>query len=288
MELTVEEDKNSKRKGIIGAIVVHLVLALLFLWLGLPVPDPPLKEPMVEIEFGDMGAPSQGGGKNTPQETEEDSAEPEETPQEDIPEPVEEPVETPAPEETVPEEVEVQEEESVDIPPPPKEKKKEEVKKAEKKQEKVEVKKEEVKKEEKKEPERVVDKTKLFSSKNTKGTSSSGGPGTLGGKGKGEGKGEGEGKGDMGNGNWSLAGRSLLNGPKIGEDPQEEGTVVIKIWVDRNGQVIRTQQDLLGSNTNNQKLIALAKKAAMEVKFNANPEAAAEQRGSMTFKFILK
>ena len=80
----------------------------------------------------------------------------------------------------------------------------------------------------------------------------------------------------------------MLSGPKVGEKPKEEGKVVLNIWVDKNGHVLRTTQNLKESNTTSQYLFNLAKNAAAKAKFNPSPDAPPQQKGKMTFVFILR
>ena len=92
-----------------------------------------------------------------------------------------------------------------------------------------------------------------------------------------------------GNGSsFELGGRSLIAGPSIGERPKEEGKVVLNIWVNREGNILRVSHNLKESTTTSQYLFNLAKKSAQKAKFNPSPNSAPEQRGKMTFIFILQ
>ncbi len=94
--------------------------------------------------------------------------------------------------------------------------------------------------------------------------------------------------GGDGNGiSFNLAGRTMVNKPKIQDNSQEEGRVVVDIFVDKYGKVIRVNAGARGSNTTNSTLLKKAKEAALATKFNANPNAREEQKGQMTFIFIL-
>ncbi len=86
----------------------------------------------------------------------------------------------------------------------------------------------------------------------------------------------------------SLAGRTIQRKPHITERPDKSGKVVLTIWVDRDGNVLRAAQNLDKSTTLDQTLVMLAKKAAMECKFYANAKSAAEQVGEMSFTFVLQ
>jgi hypothetical protein len=63
---------------------------------------------------------------------------------------------------------------------------------------------------------------------------------------------------------------------------------VLTIFVDRNGNVLRTQRDYAKSNTSSNYLFGLAEKAAKTARFTVKTDAAAEQRGQMVFRFELK
>ena len=88
-----------------------------------------------------------------------------------------------------------------------------------------------------------------------------------------------------GNGNYSLAGRSSVALPRPEYSSNEQGTVVIQIWVDRQGKVTRVEYQPKGSNTSNGYLVEQAKSAARKARFNADPAAPEEQKGTITYIF---
>ena len=88
-----------------------------------------------------------------------------------------------------------------------------------------------------------------------------------------------------GNGNYSLVGRSAVTLPKPVYNSNQQGTVVIQIWVDQNGKVTRAEYQPKGSNTSDGKLVANAKAAALKARFNADPNAVEEQKGTITYIF---
>ncbi len=97
----------------------------------------------------------------------------------------------------------------------------------------------------------------------------------------------GSGLGNKGNG-YQLAGRSLVGSlPKPAYSIQEEGIVVVKIKVDRNGYVVGAEYSLKGSTTQNSQLINAAIKAAKQAKFNKDPKAPAFVYGTITYHFEL-
>jgi TonB family protein len=150
----------------------------------------------------------------------------------------------------------------------------------------------EVKKEEvKKEPE--INKKALFPGKAKKKSTAEGegSQGIAGGEGN-QGKSGGNpdskrydgepGKGGMG---YSLSGRSAAALPKPNYDSNKEGKVVVKIWVDRNGKVVRAEPGVKGSTTTDASLMKRAKDAAMQSSFTPNADAPEQQVGTITYYF---
>lgn len=85
----------------------------------------------------------------------------------------------------------------------------------------------------------------------------------------------------------SLAGRSAQSLPKPRYDEQEDGTVVVKITVDRSGNVINATTDgVRGSTTTNKTLHSEAISAARRAKFNLKADAPPEQIGYITYTFL--
>jgi len=94
--------------------------------------------------------------------------------------------------------------------------------------------------------------------------------------------------GGIGNGvSFSLDGRSAQSLPKPYYPGNEEGVVVVQVTVDKNGNVKKADAGFKGSNTANPELIAAAKKAALQAKFNVNENAPAFQIGTITYRFVL-
>ncbi len=94
--------------------------------------------------------------------------------------------------------------------------------------------------------------------------------------------------GDGGNGiSWSLKGRKSKSLPKPNYDSNEQGTVVVKIWVNKSGKVINAQVQMKGTTTADSRLHALAIKAAKQAVFDSNPDAPEVQTGTITYDFIL-
>jgi len=88
-----------------------------------------------------------------------------------------------------------------------------------------------------------------------------------------------------GNGNYSLAGRSSVALPKPEYSSNKQGTVVVSIWVDRQGKVVRAEYQPKGSNSQDGYLVNQAIAAARKARFNADPNAPEEQKGTITYIF---
>ncbi len=84
-----------------------------------------------------------------------------------------------------------------------------------------------------------------------------------------------------------LEGRSVMGSlPIPSYNVQESGTVVVKITVDRDGNV--TSAVPLKSTTPNSKLLTAAVEAAKKAKFNTSDNAPEIQEGTITYKYRLK
>lgn len=97
--------------------------------------------------------------------------------------------------------------------------------------------------------------------------------------------------GNSGNGNgegisYKLSGRSYKNLPKPNYNSMEQGKVVVKISVDRQGNVLKAESGVKGTTTSSQTLWKLAKDAALKAKFDANANAPEEQIGTISYNFI--
>lgn len=92
--------------------------------------------------------------------------------------------------------------------------------------------------------------------------------------------------GNVGNGGrYSLAGRTAVSLPEPPYKSNEQGTVVIAIWVDQQGRVVRAEYQPKGSSTSNGYLVNQAKSAALKARFNADTKAVEEQKGTITYIF---
>jgi TonB family protein len=114
-----------------------------------------------------------------------------------------------------------------------------------------------------------------------KGTGNGSGGGTGGGSGTGTGPGTGSGI------SFDLNGRNpqYLQQPEYNN--QNEGTVVVKITVDKEGKVISAVPGVKGSTTLDDYLLEVAKKAALQSKFSRQPNATV-QTGTISYHFVLQ
>jgi len=96
-----------------------------------------------------------------------------------------------------------------------------------------------------------------------------------------------EGKGVFGNGSgWALSGRSMTGKPSFNGSPKKNGTVQVRIKVDKNGKVTdATVVNSLPTNTPDAQLRKLALDAARTAKFNKDEGAKIRASGTITFVF---
>lgn len=100
---------------------------------------------------------------------------------------------------------------------------------------------------------------------------------------------EGSGQGKQGI-SYSLAGRSPYGGqlPLPLYPNKEEGIVVIKVKVDKNGYVTEAVWESKGSTTTDRQLVEAATKAAKKTRFNQDENADLIQVGTITYRFSIK
>jgi protein TonB len=87
--------------------------------------------------------------------------------------------------------------------------------------------------------------------------------------------------------NYNLAGRKALSTPKKQPDCQEEGIVVVRITVDRNGKVVRAIPGVKGTTNTAPCLAKPAKEAALSTVWNSAGDAPKIQTGTIIYKFSL-
>ena len=88
-------------------------------------------------------------------------------------------------------------------------------------------------------------------------------------------------------GNYNLAGRTVLSKPKKQPDCQEEGVVVVRITVAKNGKVMSAMPGVKGSNNTAPCLLKPAKEAALSTIWNPDGAAPEIQTGTIIYKFSL-
>lgn len=89
--------------------------------------------------------------------------------------------------------------------------------------------------------------------------------------------------------NAHVKGRNTVgNIPRPVYNVQESGTVVVDIWVDNYGNVVKAVPGGDGTTVLDKTLYAAARKAALETHFNMSADAPAMQEGTITYYFNLK
>lgn len=95
-----------------------------------------------------------------------------------------------------------------------------------------------------------------------------------------------EGHGRQGNGaGYDLGGRGAKSLQRPSKDFPEEGHIVVEIFVDQNGNVIRANI-AKGTDITNTEMRNMALEAARRSKFVADPTAPEEQKGTITYTFV--
>lgn len=272
--------KKDRIRASITTITIHLLLLIGLLFLGLSTPLPLPEEEGVEVNLGysDMGSGTIQSIK--PLEQAEPTAA----------------TATPKSSEQIDEDIVEEDNEEVPaIQEKPAEKPKQE--KFEEPEEVKEVIKEEVKPEpivEKKpepKPKPVVDPRLMYTGKKVaKGESQEGPDKTPGDKGKETGdinsKGY-DGLGGLGNGiSFSLGNRKAKTLPKPKYISDDQGSVVVSIYVNKQGKVIRAEIMQKGTSVTDIELRKMARNAAMKASFTPDMDAAEVQKGTITYKFI--
>ncbi len=292
------EQKN-KNIGLIGTITFHVTVLLLVMFFGFVTPLPLPEEEGVLINFG---TDATGSGEIETQMTQE-------TPQ---PQPDPQPVQEsePVPESKAADKKEVLTQDYEQTALMEEQKRKEKEKKAEKekrekqrREEEIERKRlEEIEKQKREEEQRIAEQQRKIA-ENTKQAfgqadtkSQSDGTGNTFGN-QGDPKGSPDSKSYTGNdgpGNdgigYSLAGRKPQGGqlPLPNYPSKEDGTVIVKVKVDQNGNVTDAEWEPKGSTTTNKQLIEAAIKAAQKAKFNRDPNADLIQVGTITYRFNIR
>lgn len=288
------ETKHQKKSFVITSILYVLLIIFLFL-AGLKYLDPP-PESGIAINFGTT---DYGSGDEQPTEPVKTA------PQQNIPEPT--PQESTEVAEEVVEDVATQEVEDAPVIEEKKEAKEVKKKPIEKKQEKEQ--KEEVKKIPKEEPVKEIPEKEPDPQPNKDATDAmesmlagnqqdgadaegEGDDDNAGDKGDPDGDKDaksyyGTGTGIDGDGNYRLGGRKALAKTKYVQDCNETGEVVVRIEVNRNGEVVRADAGVQGTTNTSKCLLEPAERAARNTTFNKDAKAPARQVGFIVYVFRL-
>jgi len=263
---------KDKVKGIVGTAIIHLVILLALIFMALKTPLPLPGEEGVEVDLGWSDVGSGVIQKDEP-------------PPQAMPEPVK-----PAPPPEQEEQIITQDSDETPVI----EEVKEEVPQEEIEEEYIEdvVEEEVVEEEPEPEPEPVVDPNALYKGKQNQSTDG-GNEGITGDPGD-QGKPTGtkdvkkyDGQGGIGDGiSYSLGGRGAKQLPKPEYKSDEQGKIIVTIWVNRNGDVTRAEPGAKGTNISDLSLRKRAKQAALKAKFSSDPQAPEEQKGTITYIFI--
>lgn len=124
-----------------------------------------------------------------------------------------------------------------------------------------------------------IDQNALF----TKGRVKKGSGGSTG---VGEGSGKGSGGEGGGSGiSFSLAGRGKKSLPEPPATSSENGSIVVEIRVDQEGNVVSAKVKMKGTTLGDKNLWRLCEQAAKDSKFTAKPDAPELQPGKITYIF---
>ena len=255
-----ETEKKDKRIAGLVTGILHIALLLIFIFVqAFSIPDPPPGEKVVEISMADYGNTATGSGDT---ETEVPSPQQEEVVEEQV-------SETPQTEESVPTEaIETQTDSEISAPTSTEETETEEEPQEE-------------------EPQVSSELSDALNQMNQGGGGGDGDDSETGNEGNQEGNIEGSGVVGTNNGIvGDLGGRGLYGEPSI--KPQEEGLVVLNVYVDRQGNITRTTRNYDESNTTSSHLFELAEEAVKELRFQAKSNADLTQRGTIRFNFKLE
>ncbi len=291
-----EKDRLSK-EGLIGSIVVHLILLLMFLFMALkPAKIPPKKKGLL-INFGTT---KQGGGSKQPASSSSKTASKAQK--------ASEAKSSKAPKKSQPKPVaekkiqEFKNNEGPAIPQKDRKKSKSTKKVKTKKNDTADAKSKSEKAESQKAVEQqkkqeIIDEKAMFTgTKKPSNESSSQGPDDVmkgdvgienGNPELSNNNGTANSSGMSSNGVADLTGRSLISLPNLKTNKAVEGVVVVRIKVDRNGKVISAKAGQ-GTTISDAGIRALSEKNAKSAKFNFAPDAAEVQTGTITYYYNLQ
>ncbi len=79
--------------------------------------------------------------------------------------------------------------------------------------------------------------------------------------------------------------RAIIKAPQLDMNAQEEGRIALKLWVDQDGNIVKTQLDEVRSTSGSNYLIRLAKKAALSMQYEQSEKKMFEFVGIKIFQF---
>lgn len=88
------------------------------------------------------------------------------------------------------------------------------------------------------------------------------------------------------NGSNGFGGRGVVSAPKLQENSQKEGKVVLEVCIDAKGNVISAKQTMVGSTTADEDLINAAIRNSQQYKFEEGSED--KQCGTITYNFVIR
>ncbi len=286
--VSIQEEKENKRKGMITSVLVHILLLILLIlpFIGYPVPPPGQQGILVSL-----GEPEQGQGDDLP-DTQNREEVKENVPEETAEELKEEVNEASRSAKAVEKQKEVLTSEQLAEIALKKQKEEE------RRQQEIEAQKERERLAEiarQKAAEEAAKKAAFEKSKkqysDLLGGGGKGNTGTPGNQGDPNGDpnaqalvGLSTGSGMVGGG---LGDRGVLFEPKVQDHSQKTGTVVVNVCVDQAGNVISANYTQKGSTTTDSDLRALAEKSARKFKFTPSDDVE-KQCGTITIDFKLK
>ena len=291
-----KQEKNNQRKGAITSLTAHVAILFLFLLPFTTFPDPPPGPAGVLVSFGEpeqgvnteeRAAPSEPEAVEEPVEEVEEVEEPEVVPEPEASEPEESPkinTDENSRERAIAQAKKEAEERARRIE---REKQRKADEEARKKREA------EAAKRRAEEEARKKREAEAQALKDAIGGAFNGGRGN-GGKPGDQGQPDGDpdgsaldgistGAGEIGG---DLGGRGVLSKPRITDNSQKTGDVVMKVCVDATGKVFSAKYTQSGSTTSDARLVETARKAALRYKFERG--SVDKQCGTIKIKFRLR
>jgi colicin import membrane protein len=284
---------TERKKGIIGASIIHIVLLILLVVVAFSPPKPPEIEEGIIVNFGTDETGMGMIEPSPPPAQEEVSPPPPDAParvQEDEPILTQNNEEAPEVKKVDPE-AEKKRLEKLEAD----RKIREQLEIERKKRAEEEAERKRIEAEQKRQAD-IINRTRdaLANSKNAGTTSRSegetGGSGNQGvptGAVDSQNRGEGSGLGNQGI-SYDLAGRGFQSLPAPKYDYQGEGRVVVEVSVDRSGKVTQATPGTKGSTTLDEYLLRVAREAALKARFDPKSDAPVIQKGTITYNFILR